>query len=87
VIGGYVYRGEAQPLLQGAYLFADFCPPGRVWAIRASDGEPGAKLKGRQLTTAGTTVLSFGEGDDGELYLITGDGGIHHLVAKPRGGG
>lgn len=87
VIGGYVYRGEAQPLLQGAYLFADFCPPGRVWGIRAADGEPGAKLNGRQLTTAGTTILSFGEGDDGELYLITGDGGIHHIVAKPRGGG
>jgi glucose/arabinose dehydrogenase len=87
VIGGYVYRGEAQPLLKGAYLFGDFCPPGRIWGIRASDGEPGAKLKGRQLTTAGTTILSFGEGDDGELYLITGDGGIHHIVAKPRGGG
>jgi len=85
VIGGYVYRGEAQPLLQGAYLYADFCPPGRVWGIRASDGKPGAKLTGRQLATAGTTVLSFGEADDGELYLITGDGAIHHIVARARG--
>ena len=85
VIGGYVYRGEAQPLLQGAYLYADFCPPGRIWGIRAADGKPGAKLKGRQLATAGTTVLSFGEADDGELYLITGDGGIHHILARTKG--
>ena len=86
VVGGYVYRGEAQPLLKGAYLFSDFCSM-KVWAIKAAEGKPGADLKARQVASAsGSTVVSFGEGDDGELYLVSLGGGIYHIVAKPRGG-
>ncbi len=44
VVGGYVYRGEAQPLLKGAYLFSDFCSM-KIWAVKASDGKPGADLR------------------------------------------
>jgi glucose/arabinose dehydrogenase len=87
VMGGYVYRGEAQPMLQGAYVYGDFCS-GRIWAIRAEDGRPGAELTGRQMATVGsTTLVSFGEDDAGELYVITGAGGIFRLVAQERGGG
>ena len=31
--GGYVYRGTAEPLLAGRYLFGDLCS-GRIWALR-----------------------------------------------------
>jgi len=84
VVGGYVYRGEAQPLLKGAYLFSDFCSM-KIWAIKAADGKPGADLKPRQVASAsGSTVVSFGEGDDGELYLVSFGGGIYHIVAKAK---
>ena len=60
----------------------------KVWAVKASDGKPGADLKPRQVASAaGSTVVSFGEGDDGELYLVSLGGGIYHIVGKPRGGG
>lgn len=86
VVGGYVYRGEAQPLLKGAYLFSDFCSM-KIWAIKAADGKPGADLKPRQVASAsGSTVVSFGEGDDGELYVVSLGGGIYHVVAKAKGG-
>ena len=86
VIGGYVYRGEAQPMLKGAYLFSDFCPPGKIWGIKAADGKPGADLKPRQLAVlTDSTPVSFGEGDDGELYLVSYGGGIYHIVARARG--
>ena len=42
--GGYVYRGEAIPALQGKYLFTDF-PRGRLFAIDADGlqaGQPAA---------------------------------------------
>ena len=39
VIGGYVYRGTAQPALAGRYLFADYCS-GAIWAIDPRDELP-----------------------------------------------
>ena len=85
VVGGYVYRGEKQPMLKGAYLFSDFCSM-KIWGIKAADGKPGADLTARQLAVAdGSTVVSFGEGDDGELYLVSLGGGIYHIVARARG--
>ena len=45
VVGGYVYRGEAQPLLKGAYLFSDFCSM-KVWAVKASDAQAGCGPQG-----------------------------------------
>ena len=42
IVGGYVYRGEAIPELDGVYLFSDFCS-GFIWGIDAdavARGEP-----------------------------------------------
>jgi glucose/arabinose dehydrogenase len=85
VVGGYVYRGEAQPLLRGAYLFSDFCS-GKIWGIRADEGKAGAELRPRQLfQTNESTWVSFGEDDAGELYAVSFGGGIYRIEAKPRG--
>jgi glucose/arabinose dehydrogenase len=71
VIGGYVYRGAALPGLTGAYVFADL--GGTVWA-RGSEGvmELPVEVDG--------AITSFGEGPDGELYVLTLYGGGHRLV-------
>jgi glucose/arabinose dehydrogenase len=80
VIGGAVYRGTAQPLLVGGYLFADWCS-GRMWAIPASGGGPEAPV---QVGSAGAGIVAFGEDAGGELYVANLDGTISRLVAANR---
>ncbi len=84
VAGGYVYRGTQQPLLDGAYLFADYCS-GTIYGIDASKAKAGADLTPKRLLTkVHTSFVSLGQGDDGELYVVSIGGGIYHIVAKPR---
>ena len=37
VTGGYVYRGSAQPRLQGVYVFGDYCS-GIVFTLQVDEG-------------------------------------------------
>jgi glucose/arabinose dehydrogenase len=75
VAGGYVYRGDAIPALDGAYLFADVCV-GRVTWLRLTEdgvehGTIGSPLSG---------PASFGEDADGELYVLTLAGPVYRLL-------
>ncbi len=84
VVGGYVYRGEAQPLLHGAYLFTDYCSK-TIFALDAAKAKAGADLTPKRLLRKADSVfVSMGEGDDGELYVVSIGGGIYHLVARPK---
>ena len=69
ITGGYVYRGTvpANVSLRGWYVFADFCS-GRFWTMAAS----GSSLIQRRDTDL--NVTSFGEAENGELYVVTLDG-------------
>ena len=77
VTGGYVYRGEAVPDLEGTYVFADYCN-GDVFGF--ADGELTV------LLASGLSVSSFGEDEAGELYLLDHDGAVHRVVAREDGG-
>jgi uncharacterized repeat protein (TIGR03806 family) len=86
VTGGYVYRGSALPALVGSYLFADF-GSGRIWRLVAN-GSGG--FSSQELLDTSFSIASFGEGNDGELYVVdhTG-GGLHKIVdgsAAPSAG-
>lgn len=71
ISGGYVYRGEALPALQGAYLFGDWCS-GRIWAsYRDSTGT----WQTIEFMETGRTISSFGEDEQGELYILDYYGG------------
>ena len=72
VTGGYVSRCAAQPELDGVYLYADLVSR-RVWGIRA---EGGKLVAGPELmhTTRNQLPTSFGEANDGTLYLVTFEG-------------
>ncbi len=84
VIGGYVYRGKQQPLLDGAYLFADYCAK-NIYAIDARKAKAGARLTPKRLLHKGGSVfVSLGEGSDGELYAVSIGGGIYHIVAQRK---
>jgi glucose/arabinose dehydrogenase len=75
IIGGYVYRGTKIPGLVGAYLFSDNCG-GKVNALRFVDGSV------KQVRTLGQaqSVSSFGEGQDGELYVLSLSGAVFRIV-------
>jgi glucose/arabinose dehydrogenase len=82
IIGGTVYRGTAQGLLAGGYLFGDYCT-GRLWAIPASAGATGP-VEPVRVGTAGAGLAGFGEDDAGELYAANLDGTISRVVAITR---
>ena len=80
VIGGTVYRGTAQTLLAGGYLFADYCS-GRAWAIPADrDGQ----VQPVRVGTFGSGIVAFGEDGSGEIYVANLDGTISRVVASVR---
>ncbi len=72
VTGGFVYRGSKIPGLQGAYLYADFGIP-KVWALRMKDGK--ASEPKLLLSKSASLFSSFAEDRDGELYIISFEGG------------
>lgn len=81
VTGGYVYRGRAIPSLRGWYVYGDFVT-GRLWALRRTVADEGAKVEGPlELPFTIRTLSSFGEDSAGELYACSFDGRIYRLVA------
>jgi glucose/arabinose dehydrogenase len=72
VTGGFVYRGSKIPGLVGAYLYADFGTP-KVWAIRMVDGKA---TEPKVVAQRGASLFSsFAEDKDGELYIMSFEGG------------
>lgn len=75
VVGGYVYRGEAVPELQGQYVFGDWsrfldAPRGVLMvAAPAGEGEPWPFDQVRVLEEG--AIMGFGEDSAGELYVLT----------------
>nr|WP_169731973.1 PQQ-dependent sugar dehydrogenase [Glycomyces arizonensis] len=68
VTGGYVYRGEAIPALQGAYLFSDYCE-GDIRALEV-EGDQVVETNLIDIPSGGT--YSFVQGPDLELYILDG---------------
>jgi glucose/arabinose dehydrogenase len=64
VTGGYVYRGRRFKDMVGGYFFGDYCS-GRIWVLDADD--PQAEMV--ELAATEASISSFGEDEDGELYL------------------
>jgi glucose/arabinose dehydrogenase len=73
ITGGFVYRGPSQPKLVGQYFLADFCS-GRIWTMQAA----GSSLWQRFVTSQ--NITSFGESEDGELYLVTINGRLYQVL-------
>ncbi|MDP9351225.1 MAG: PQQ-dependent sugar dehydrogenase, partial [Chloroflexota bacterium] len=81
ITGGYVYRGEEYPALQGAYLFGDYCS-GRLWTgYHDASGKWGMA----QMAETGRSISSFGEDEAGELYLTDlQEGVVYRITARGR---
>lgn len=77
VTGGYVYRGRIKEL-QGVYLYGDFCS-GRIWGLR----RVGTKWQTRLLADTPYAISTFGEDEEGELYLADyGSGTIYRVSTR-----
>jgi uncharacterized protein (TIGR03437 family) len=83
LIGGYRYRGPSYPQLNGLYFFGDFCRES-ITVLRDS-------LAGwKEFVTFKNVgaITSFGEDEDGELYVTEfGGGSVLKLTApvpKPK---
>jgi hypothetical protein len=73
VTGGYVYRGRSRTLPSGTYLYADFCS-GEIFSW---DGRTQ-----RLLLDTTMAIASFGEDEDGELYVVDLGGTVSKVVAR-----
>ena len=76
VIGGYVYRGAAIPSLVGWYVYGDFCT-GEIFALRRD----GAEVVNVGLLDTDLRIASFGEDNEGELYVLSQGEGVFGVVA------
>lgn len=81
VTGGYVYRGSAIPGLVGSYLFSDY-GSGRIWRLAPDGGGFAAE----ELLDTSLAIVSFGQGNDGELYVVDISGGGLHKIVPGSGG-
>jgi glucose/arabinose dehydrogenase len=77
VTGGFVYRGSDYPSLVGRYFYADYVA-GKIWSLDTEAGGP-PEL---ELDTS-LNISSFGEDEEGELYVVDRSGGTIRRLA-PR---
>jgi len=82
VIGGYVYRGSSNPGLVGRYLYTDFLS-GPVWALEYDGNQV---VSNDVIVNSSSSTKSFGEDNDGEIYMLVGTS-INHFVETASGGG
>jgi glucose/arabinose dehydrogenase len=76
ITGGLVYRGTEFTALQGYYMCADYVNP-NGWLI-APNGSGGWNVT--QQTNFPANVSSFGDAEDGTLYLSTLSGTVYKVL-------
>jgi uncharacterized repeat protein (TIGR03806 family) len=81
ITGGYVYHGTRLPELKGSYLYGDY-QSGIIWGLRA-EGDTVTWQK--EIARTPLHLSAFGEGSDGELYLLDHDRTqqVYRLVRNP----
>jgi glucose/arabinose dehydrogenase len=75
ITGGYVYRGDDIPDLQGAYVFADFCE-GDIRLFDPADPDGTDRVLDEEVDA----LASFGRDTEGELYVISLAGTVSKIV-------
>jgi glucose/arabinose dehydrogenase len=79
VTGGYVYRGDAIPELQGHYLYADWCN-GMIRSFTYQDGAPTQETNWTSMLSGAGQVASFGIDGSGEMLVVDSNGTIYRIV-------
>ncbi len=79
ITGGRFYYGNRLKELDGVYIYGDYVT-GKLWGLR-HDGKKMTWHK--HLADSPLEIIDFGEGRDGELYILEHGGTINRLVANP----
>jgi glucose/arabinose dehydrogenase len=72
ITGGYVYRGPLRTVPTGAYVYGDYCT-GEIFMLNGGSQT--------LLLDTSRNISSFGEDEDGELYVV-GLGGTLERIAS-----
>ncbi|MFN8456541.1 MAG: PQQ-dependent sugar dehydrogenase [Anaerolineae bacterium] len=76
VTGGYVYRGNLYPALKGYYFYADFYS-GVIFSVH----KIGSVFSNPEIELdTSLNISSFGEDEQGELYVVDYNGSIRRLA-------
>ncbi len=81
ITGGYVYHGQRLPSLKNVYVYGDY-QTGTVWGLKLN----GTQIESHnELAKTPLQLVSFGEDNDGELYLVDHQRTqqIYRLVENP----
>jgi glucose/arabinose dehydrogenase len=78
VTGGYVYRGAAIAALEGTYVFGDYCT-GDLWGLVRGAGGAAERID-LGVSVPASTLVSFGQDADGELYALSAAGTVFRLA-------
>jgi hypothetical protein len=83
ITGGFVVRSPSLPDWAGIYIFGDYCT-GAVWGLLRTATDTW-EMEG--LFQSGARISSFGEDNQGNIYLIDLGGDVFRLEALEDGGG
>ncbi len=83
ITGGYVYRGSQFIDLDGLYFFGDYST-GRIWILEETSPEVFTRT---ELLDTDLSISSFGEDEDGEIYVVDHGGTIYQIVSLAEGEG
>jgi hypothetical protein len=64
--------------MQGIYYYADFCK-GKVWGLKYENSTWQSRLL--YEPSPSIQISSFGEDENGEIYLVRYSGQIYHLTS------
>ena len=78
VTGGFIYRGDKLPEFQGVYIFGDYCS-GNIMGLIRKDGNT---WESKMLFNTPYNISSFGEDQNGDIYLLDLNGGVYRLEKK-----
>jgi uncharacterized repeat protein (TIGR01451 family) len=81
ITGGYVYRGKRFPSMLGTYFYADFAQ-GKIWAMKKDSTTWSSPTL---LLDTPYAISSFGEDEEGEIYIADYYGGTLRLLADAQG--
>ena len=77
ITGGYVYRGSRSSIPAGLYVYGDFCS-GEIFTWNGA-------VQQVALDTS-LSISSFGEDDDGEIYVVSLHGVVSRITGANAGG-
>ncbi len=83
ITGGFVYRGATYPLLNGHYIYVDYCAG--IFFTLVDDGN-GGFTRTEVLSSGQFGFASFGEDMYKEMYVANQSSGIIYKIMEPCSG-